>query len=62
MTNNLRAPGAGDVLMAFLGPLVISYAFTVFHHRGVCNDVLNTIFLFTNVVQRYMSLSAGWCV
>jgi putative effector of murein hydrolase/sorbitol-specific phosphotransferase system component IIC len=35
VTNNLQAPGAGDVLMAFLGPLVISYAFTVFHHRGL---------------------------
>lgn len=35
LTKNLQTPGGGDILMALLGPLTISYAFTLFRQRSV---------------------------
>ncbi|XP_002960739.2 plastidal glycolate/glycerate translocator 1, chloroplastic [Selaginella moellendorffii] len=35
ITNNLKDPGAGDVLLAFVGPLAISYGFLLYRQRRI---------------------------
>ncbi|KAG0619340.1 hypothetical protein M758_4G132500 [Ceratodon purpureus] len=35
MTKSMQTPGGGDILMALLGPLTLTYAFTLFRQRSM---------------------------
>lgn len=40
MTKSMQTPGGGDLLMALLGPLTLTYGFTLFRQRSVSTHTL----------------------
>jgi putative effector of murein hydrolase len=40
LTKSLQTPGGGDILMALLGPLTLTYALTLFRQRSVSTHTL----------------------
>lgn len=57
MTKSMQTPGGGDILMALLGPLTLTYAFTLFRQRSVSTNPLTRSFTSVENDNTYLALS-----
>lgn len=53
VTKSMQTPGGGDILMALLGPLTLTYGFTLFRQRSVSMHYLNRVIILVDICDKF---------